>query len=190
MKKKILVTLAFITSTALAGKLIAQQTAALRTAGYDLKKAVKCRISNTPDGCAIEFDHQIVSPRDPASGMATGKRMHKPFIYMVSAADNAVSEITSPRDVSTGQSSGKVSYSDLSVMISLEKGKSKKIDVEDGEFSLPSDLSNGDYIIVLSWSWGASNPGNAKRCQAAFTVTIQDGVCMAINEKGHAGTKG
>jgi hypothetical protein len=24
-------------------------------------------------------DNQIVSPRDPASGLPTGKRMHKPF---------------------------------------------------------------------------------------------------------------
>ena len=28
----------------------------------------------------IGFDHEIVSPRDPATGQATGKRMHKPFV--------------------------------------------------------------------------------------------------------------
>jgi type VI secretion system secreted protein Hcp len=27
----------------------------------------------------IAANHQIVSPRDPASGLATGKRMHKPY---------------------------------------------------------------------------------------------------------------
>lgn len=26
------------------------------------------------------FNHEIVSPRDPASGQSTGKRMHKPFV--------------------------------------------------------------------------------------------------------------
>lgn len=26
------------------------------------------------------YAHEIVSPRDPASGLATGKRMHKPFV--------------------------------------------------------------------------------------------------------------
>ncbi len=26
------------------------------------------------------FDHEITSPRDPASGLATGRRMHKPFV--------------------------------------------------------------------------------------------------------------
>jgi len=28
----------------------------------------------------IAVSHEIVSPRDPASGQATGKRMHKPFV--------------------------------------------------------------------------------------------------------------
>jgi type VI secretion system secreted protein Hcp len=28
----------------------------------------------------ISVSHEIVSPRDPASGLPTGKRMHKPFI--------------------------------------------------------------------------------------------------------------
>ena len=28
----------------------------------------------------IAVDHEIVSPRDPASGLPTGKRMHKPFV--------------------------------------------------------------------------------------------------------------
>lgn len=28
----------------------------------------------------IAADHEVVSPRDPASGLPTGKRMHKPFI--------------------------------------------------------------------------------------------------------------
>lgn len=28
----------------------------------------------------IASHHQVISPRDPASGQATGKRMHKPFV--------------------------------------------------------------------------------------------------------------
>src|SRR4029453_16747997 len=28
----------------------------------------------------IAVNHEIVSPRDPASGLPTGKRMHKPFV--------------------------------------------------------------------------------------------------------------
>src|SRR6185436_4825615 len=28
----------------------------------------------------IAVSHEVVSPRDPASGLPTGKRMHKPFV--------------------------------------------------------------------------------------------------------------
>ncbi len=32
------------------------------------------------DSIAVHaFDHEVISPRDPASGLPTGKRMHKPF---------------------------------------------------------------------------------------------------------------
>jgi hypothetical protein len=30
----------------------------------------------------VKGGHEIVSPRDPASGQATGKRVHKPFGYI------------------------------------------------------------------------------------------------------------
>src|SRR5436190_16956001 len=30
----------------------------------------------------IQFHHEIASPRDPASGMATGKRQHKPIMFV------------------------------------------------------------------------------------------------------------
>lgn len=29
----------------------------------------------------IDMDHSIVSPRDPQSGLPTGQRMHKPFVF-------------------------------------------------------------------------------------------------------------
>jgi type VI secretion system secreted protein Hcp len=31
-------------------------------------------------GGTVNVQHTIVSPRDPASGLPTGKRMHKPFV--------------------------------------------------------------------------------------------------------------
>ncbi len=31
----------------------------------------------------ISFNHEVVSPRDPASGLPTGKRQHKPFTFLV-----------------------------------------------------------------------------------------------------------
>jgi hypothetical protein len=35
---------------------------------------------DTASGGALNVGHTIVSPRDPASGLPTGKRMHKPFV--------------------------------------------------------------------------------------------------------------
>jgi type VI secretion system secreted protein Hcp len=32
----------------------------------------------------LAFEHNIISPRDPASGLPTGKRMHKPFTIVKS----------------------------------------------------------------------------------------------------------
>jgi hypothetical protein len=33
-------------------------------------------------GGALNVAHSVVSPRDAASGLPTGKRMHKPFVLL------------------------------------------------------------------------------------------------------------
>ena len=67
----------------------------------------------------------------------------------------------------------------------------KKVAVDEDEFTIPTDSPDGDYELVLSWSWGTSNSGGAKSYAAChFILTLQDGVCMAINEKGLPGEKG
>jgi hypothetical protein len=142
------------------------------------------QINSTASGCSITFGEKVQSGREAGSGLATGKRMHKPFVITkeldISSKDNSMTEVTSPK---TGQGAGKASYSDLSVMIQV-KGKSIKLDDEDGEYAIPSDCPNGDCTMIVSWSWGASNSGAAKRCEKAFTITMEDGACKSINEKG------
>jgi Type VI secretion system effector, Hcp len=147
-----------------------------RTAGYDIKKNVKCRVIPTETGCTIVFDNvistssvagisggvvagkrgydyyksmscfsvssadnsvSIVSPRDPASGLPTGKRMHKPItitkeldksspMLAKRSSNESSNSDAPPADISisepgvqatgkTGGGSGKVSMSDLSV---------------------------------------------------------------------------
>ena len=198
MKKQTLILLLAIAMSSITCPLYAQESS--NKAGYDLKKNVKCRVVPTESGAMVSFnyskiEYNVKSPRDAASGQASGKRQHKPFNFIVSSADNTVSEVKSPRDVATGQSSGKVSYSDLSVMISLEKSsvgkfKPQKIMIENDEFILPPDLPNGNYDLVMSWSWGANNSGTGStgtgmgQGRAAFTITMEDGVAMAISEQG------
>lgn len=151
-------------------------------------------LSSVETGCDIVFNEKIVSPRDAASGLPTGKRMHKPFVFTVSSGDNSVSEVTSPRDVATGQATGKRTAGTPIGGIIVKGGKNpgggqfNKIVVENGEFTLPADCPDGEYDMVISWSWGATNSGSSKRCSAAFTLTIQDGACHAINTKGTGAT--
>ena len=180
MKKQIFIAAAFIAATSFSNQLIAQDGAAAKTTGYDLKKGVKCRISSSSTGCDISFTHEVKSPRDPASGLATGKRQHKPYHFSVSSSDNAVTE-SGARGVgkSSGGGVGKVSFSDLSVMITI-KGKTQKLDVTDGEFSLPADCPSGTCAMSVSWSWGATN-SNSKRCAVDFFLEIEDGICKQVN---------
>jgi len=195
MKKNIFIAAVFIAATSLTGKLYAQEVVAAKTSpGYNVKSNIKCRVSSTAGGCDIVFNSDVKSPRDAASGQATGKRQHKPYTFFVSSTDNAVSEVKSPRDVATGQSSGKRSPGSPIGGLSIKGGKNpggnqfNKIVIEDGEFTLP-DCPDGEYTMVLSWSWGESNAGSMKRCTTSFTFTMEGGTCMAISSKGVPATK-
>ena len=85
-----------------------QQQNAKAAQGQHIKEAkLVCRVIQTETGCTIAFEHDVKSPRDAASGLATGKRMHKPYTFSVSASDNSVSEVKSPRDAASGLATGK-----------------------------------------------------------------------------------
>ena len=85
-----------------------QQAPSAKATGQHIKEGIiTCRVVATADGCSIVFENDVVSPRDAASGLATGKRMHKPFSFVVSSIDNSVTEVTSPRDAATGLATGR-----------------------------------------------------------------------------------
>ncbi len=201
MKKQIFIATAFIAATCITGQLNAQEAnrpdQKIKTKS-NIKNDRVCmvKVSSSDNGCDIVFENTIKSPRDAASGLATGKRQHKPYHFSISSADNSVTEIKSPRDVATGQSSGKRTAGSPIGGIIVKGGKNpgggqfNKIVVEDGEFTLPADCPDGEYDMSVSWSWGATNSSSSKSYAAChFILTMQDGVCMAINEKGNAGTK-
>ena len=115
MKKSIFITVALFALTSVTNQLFAQEAA--KTAGYDLKKAVKCRVSQTDTGCTIVFES---SPPSSSSGAATSKKGYDYYkvqssAFSVSASDNSVTEVKSPRDVATGQSSGKRMHKPMAV---------------------------------------------------------------------------
>lgn len=187
MKKKICIAAAFFVAITFTGNLYAQENAR-----PDLKIKTKSNIKNdkvsvvvvssTSAGCSI-----TIADRDVSSGMATGKRMHKPYVITkeldISSTDNTVTEAISPRDISTGQASGKASFSDISFTIQV-KGKAIALTSENGEFEIPANCPNGDCKMVASWSWGQQNGGSSKPCDKTFTLTMEDGVCKGITESG------
>jgi len=164
---------------------------AISKKGYDYYMAKSSFSVSASDNSVSE----VVSPRDAASGLATGRRMHKPMTISKEVDESSTSA------KGTGGGSGKVNMQDLSMTkvnvqdISFTKrcgGKTTKISCDSGDCVIPTgDCPNGDCAISLDWSWGASQSGSLKRCSVDFLLEIEDGICtkMAINEKGSGGTK-
>ncbi len=76
--------------------------------GQHIKEAkLVCRVIPTDDGVVVTLENSITSPRDAASGLPTGKRMHKPLSVHISSTDNSVTEVKSPRDAASGLATGK-----------------------------------------------------------------------------------
>lgn len=128
MKKSIFVALAFIAATSITSQSFAQETAA-KTTGYDLKKAVKCRVTQTETGCSLAFEYDVKAPRDVATGQSSGKRGYDYYqaqsSFSVSAADNSVAEVKSPRDAATGQASGKRQHKPMTITKEFDKSSPK-----------------------------------------------------------------
>lgn len=165
------------------------------------------KISPTENGCSIVFDNAIVSPRDAASGLPTGKRMHKPVRFNINPSDNTIVEVTSSSDMVSGQVS--VSTKSTSTTPNPSKNSStpirgiivkggrnpggnqlNKIVVTDGEFSLPADLEDGKYDMTISFTYQKIEMGNedsktSKSYVAGrFILEIDGGSCRSINEAG------
>jgi hypothetical protein len=184
MKRNFFIALAVVLTVGISGNLIAQETmqvAKTRTKSNQTNERLSAQSSGVcvgkircADGtCSITFEQEIVSPRDAASGLPTGKRQHKPFTII---RELDPSSQTALRESPTKASSGKVSYSDLSVMVK-SKGKSSKLAVMNNQFTMPDDCDD-DCDLVVSWSWGESNTGASKRYEATFNLAVKDGVFM------------
>jgi hypothetical protein len=198
MKKKIFVALTVLIMVGFAGQLTAQvATDAITKQRTKSNNANERAVSTTSpvacvgkircaDGsCVISFDQEIVSPRDAASGLPTGKRMHKPFVITKELDKSSPAMV---RESPTKMSAGKASFSDLSVMITVD-GRSTKLPVVNDQFTLTSDGKDNDCDLVVSWSWGESNSGSSstRRYQATFNLAVENGEYMASKKEyvGH-----
>lgn len=193
MKKQIFIAMAVLVTVGFTAQLSAQE-ATVNTSRSNIRNN-KASMDN-PGGCIgkircadgsciISFDQEIVSPRDMASGLPTGKRMHKPFV-ITKELDKSSPLLA--RESPTKQSTGKVSYSDLSVMITIQ-GRSSKLPVVNDQFTLPADCPDGACDLIASWSWGETNSGSvntggagsgiSKRYEATFNLDVENGEFMA-----------
>lgn len=185
MKRQIFTLLAVIVTAGLTSGLFAQNASINTTrsniknnkASMDSSGACVGKIRCADGSCVINFEQEIVSPRDAASGLPTGKRMHKPFVITKELDRSSPAPI---RESPTKGSTGKVSYSDLSVMFTVN-GRTTKLPVVNDQFTLPSDGKDNDCDLVVSWSWGESNSGSGavKRYEAIFNLALENGEYMA-----------
>ncbi|MEN9909308.1 MAG: hypothetical protein RLZZ540_2457 [Bacteroidota bacterium] len=152
MKNSIFVAIALMAVTSITSSLFAQEAAA-KTAGYDLKKNVKCRVSTTETGSSLAFEYDVKSPRDVATGQSSGKRQYQPLLirkeFSVSSTDNTAAEVSSPRDAASGLATGKRQHSPISITKEMDKsspklaeavmgsgGGSGKVNVQDISFTI------------------------------------------------------
>ena len=94
-------------------------------------------ITGDVDGDGFD-DNAIVSPRDPASGLATGKRMHKPFV-VTKELDIRSNEIGSPRDASTGLPTGRRMHKPFVV--------TKELDRSSNEIGSSGNSTNNQHLF-------------------------------------------
>ena len=121
-----------------------QQSNAKAAQGQHIKKAtlLVCRVTPTDDGCVVTLENNITSPRDAASGLPTGKRMHQPLSVFVSASDNTVSEVKSPRDAASGLPTGKRMHKPMTLSKEMDKSSPKLLEtVAKGKSSSSSPSS-------------------------------------------------
>ncbi len=211
MKKKMFITAVLILSVSLTTQVIAQEvmqsqkatakpaTPATATATMvNEKPTTVCtgKVRCTDGTCTIDFEQEIVSPRDASSGLPTGKRMHKPFT-ITKELDKSSPELAreSPTKGTTGavresptkSSAGKVTVNDISITVYV-KGKSRILPVVNGQFTMPTDGQDKDCDLIVSWSWGATNSGSnspgttgsgISKYQATFNLEMVGGEYMA-----------
>ncbi len=184
MKRKTIIVLLVILTGSFGSQLFAQETMEVtkqRTKSNNTNERTIEQSSSAcvgkircADGtCSISFDQEIVSPRDAASGLPTGKRQHKPFV-ITKELDKSTPMML--RESPSKASTGKVSYSDLSITMT-HKGGSKKLPVVNNQFTLPTDCPDGEIELIASWSWGATNEGTdgIKRYEAPFALEVKGG---------------
>lgn len=197
MKKSIFVAIAFMAATSITNPLFAQEAAA-KTAGYDLKKNVKCRVTTTEAGCSLAFEYDVKSPRDVATGQSSGKRGYDYYKaqsgFSVSSLDNSVTEVTSPRDAASGLPTGKRQHKPVRMTTEVDKSSPKLAESVSSPDATAAKGSGGGTgkVSMQDMSFSKVNVQDisfTKRCGGKSTkLSVVDGECVISTEDCPNGT--
>jgi hypothetical protein len=207
MKKAILISVVLMVVSCISNQVFAQEAITKqrtksnntneRNGSTNQWPILTVKISPTENGCSIVFDNAIVSPRDAASGLPTGKRQHKPISFVINPSENTIVEVknTTEKNVSPTTENAKSTGTPIGGII-VKGGKNPggtefdKIVVTNGEFSLPVDLSDGNYELSISFTYqkielATKDAKNSKSYVSGhFILEIDGGSCRSINEAG------
>lgn len=162
--------------------------------GYDYYQSQSSYSVSSLDNSVIE----VISPRDAASGMPTGKRQHKP-ITLKREVDKAtpvlLSSTSRPKTITerstgleSGGGAGKATYKEFTLTKRCG-GESTRYTLVDGTCTIPTgDCPDGDCLLKISWTWAdgtastASDTGIARTNpnSTSFLLNVEDGVCTSI----------
>lgn len=170
--KRLFVTLATTAGMVLATPALAASDYLLKLDGVKGEAAATIEISSwswgTSNPSASE-NHEVKSPRDAASGLATGKRQHEPIIIVHGSAAQAAagSGAAAASYAATGRmGAGKASMSDLSVM---REGAAAGVNVAVGDVNGDglvdfADTDNASEVSQFTLQFDKSSPELATKC--------------------------
>jgi len=142
----------------------------------DESEVCSVKVRALPTGCEVVFTNQPATKRDAASGMASGKRQHKP-IRITKELDKSTPLLI---QASPGSGGGKVVIRDLRCVIT-SNGRNIKVPVMNNQFSIPSDGIDDDCNMVLSWTWVFSD-GTKEECVFPLKLSMENGACVRATE--------
>ena len=142
-------------------------------------------VSNAGSMSSSAGSGMVASPRDAASGQATGRHQHHPS---VTASQNTQSLRESPTRASTGQTAAKASYSDLSVMRQPDPSSLASLSEVQG-FSLTLDKASPMLAKVCAQGQHIPKATLSIRAQQLELENVMVSSCAAVPPPAPAGPR-
>jgi hypothetical protein len=181
MKSTKILAIAFIAVASVTSQVVAQKSsdATEKSAGWDLR-TTQTRLSILPTASGFDIVCENNS-NSSGGGMAVGRQ----------AQSIGYSEDGKQEDFLVIKLK-EVFITSHQITVTNNSGKKIPVTIEDGVFTFPENLPDGDYKVVCSWSWGVSQSSGA-HSQKAIDCHIRfiNGVCaeMSVTEKNCAAGK-